>query len=242
MRANRIYLPGMIFHLTHRCHNRSFLLKSACYRSEYRERLRLASKRFKVALLDYSITSNHTHEIAMELREGGISRMMQALEGDFAGSFNRRKHRKGAFWEDRYHCTMIEDGVHLWNGLRYIDLNMVRAGVVAHPSDWQWCGYRELMGERKRYRLLETELLLELLRVPDIKIFREEYEAGIQRDIAAKKLIRERMWTESIAVGSKAYVTRIAAKLRYERLKTFIEEREDGSCAIWESTAPYDVG
>jgi putative transposase len=232
-RANRFQLPGMICHLTHRCHNRSFLLGFDCYRSEYRERLRLASKKFNVAILNFCLTSNHTHDVAVELRRGGISRMMQALEGEFAGSFNRRKHRKGAFWEDRYHSTMIEDGEHLWNCIKYVDLNMVRAGVVSHPFEWQWCGYQELVGERTRYRLLDLELLLNLLGIPDIASFRLEYKDRIQRDLAAKKLNRERRWTESIAVGSKAYVTEIAATLRYKRLKPVIEEEEDGSCVVW---------
>jgi putative transposase len=231
-RANRFQLPGMICHLTHRCHNRSFLLAFACYRSEYRERLRLASKKFNVAILNYCLTSNHTHDIAVELRRGGISRMMQALEGDFAGSFNRRKHRRGAFWEDRYHGTMVEDGEHLWNCIKYVDLNMVRAGVVSHPSEWQWCGYHELVGERTRYRLLDLELLLDLLGIPDIESFRLEYMHRIQRDIAEKKLDRERRWAESIAVGSKAYVTRIAATLRYKRLKPIIEESEVSKYSI----------
>ena len=238
-RANRFQLPGMICHLTHRCHNRSFLLGFACYRSEYRERLRLASKKFNVAILNFCLTSNHTHDVAVELRRGGISRMMQALEGDFAGSFNRRKHRKGAYWEDRYHSTMIEDGEHLWNCIKYVDLNMVRAGVVSHPSEWQWCGYQELVGERTRYRLLDLELLLNLLGIPDIASFRLEYKDRIQRDIAAKKLDREKRWTESIAVGSKPYVIKIAATLRYKRLKPMIEEGEDGSCTIWEPFSKY---
>ena len=238
-RANRFHIPGMICHLTHRCHNRAFLLRSACYRSEYRECLRLAAKRFKVAQLNFCITSNHTHDIAIELRKGGISRMMQSLEGSFAGSFNRRKNRSGAFWEDRYHCTMIEDGEHLWNCIRYTDLNMVRAGVVLHPSDWAWCGYQELIGERTRYRLLDMDLLLELLRIPDIESFRTEYRARIECAIAEKKLSREKRWTESIAVGSKEYVTKIAAALRYRRFKPLIEENEDGSCAVWEPLSEY---
>ena len=98
-RANRFQQPGMICHLTHRCHNGSFLFRFARDRSEYRERLRQASRQFKVSLLDYSLTSNHTHEVAIESCSGGISRMMQKLEGDFASSFNRRKHRSGSFFE-----------------------------------------------------------------------------------------------------------------------------------------------
>jgi putative transposase len=229
----------MICHLTHRCHNGSFLLKFARDRSEYRERLRQASKEFGVSLLNYCLTSNHTHEIAIESWIGGISRMMQKLEGDFASSFNRRKHRSGSFFDDRYHCTMVEDGEHLWNCIQYVDLNMVRAGVVSHPRDWPWCGYQELVGEKTRYRLLEVDRLLDLLGKPDFESFSEAYRIRIQCAIEEKRLNREKCWTESIAVGGQAYVKKIAAAIRYERLRPRIEEREDGSWAVYEPSSDY---
>ena len=238
-RANRFQQPGMICHLTHRCHNRLFLLGFACDRDEYRERLRQEAKQFNVSILNHCLTSNHTHKIAIESRSGGISRMMQKLEGGFASHYNRRKHRSGAFWEDRYHCTMIEDGEHLWNCLQYVDLNMVRAGVVSHPSDWPWCGYQELVGERSRYRLLDVDRLLELLGVADLGSFRTEYQERILRTIEAKRLNREKCWTESIAVGGKEYVTKIAATIRDERLRPRIEEEKNGSWAVWESSSIY---
>ena len=232
-RANRFIQPGMICHLTHRCHNRSFLFRFARDRSEYRERLRLASGQFGVSILNYCLTSNHTHNIAIESKPGGISRMMQKLEGDFAGYFNRRKHRSGSFWEDRYHCTMVEDGEHLWNCIEYVDLNMVRAGVVSHPVEWAWCGYRELVGEKTRYRLLDMDCLLELLGKNDLESFVEEYRARIEQEIAARKLKREKCWTESIAVGSQAYVRTIAAAVRRERLRPRIEKGENDSWSVW---------
>jgi len=46
----------------------------------------------------------------------------------------RHLYRKGAFWEDRYHATAVEKERHLIRCMIYIDLNMVRAGVVDHPS------------------------------------------------------------------------------------------------------------
>ena len=233
-RANRFQQTGVVCHLTHRCHDRAFLLGFARDRSEYRERLRLASKEFGVSLLNYALTSNHTHEIAIESRQGAVSRMMQKLEGDFASFFNRRKRRSGAFWEDRYHCTMVEDGEHLWNCILYVDLNMVRAGVVSHPDEWPWCGYKELVGEKFRYRLLDVERLLALLGAPDPESFRREYRERIQQAISEKNLKREKCWTESIAVGTEAYVRRIAASIRHERLRPRITEREDGSWAVWE--------
>jgi len=194
-----------------------------------------------VSLLNYCLTSNHTHAIAVESKTGGISRMMQKLEGDFAASYNRRKHRSGSYWEDRYHCTMVEDGEHLWNCIQYVDLNMVRAGVVNHPREWPWCGYQELTGEKTRYRLLNVGRVLELLGMPDLEFFVSEYQARIRRAIEEKRLSREKCWTESIAVGREEYVRKIAGTIRRERLRPRIEESNDGYWAVWEAAPKYQL-
>ena len=46
----------------------------------------------------------------------------------------------------------------------YMDLNMVRAGVVRHPSEWPHCGYGEIQKAPRRYRLIDSRTLMELLR------------------------------------------------------------------------------
>jgi putative transposase len=240
-RANRFRQAGMICHLTHRCHNGDFLFRFARDRSEYRERLREASKKFGVSLLNYCITSSHSHEIAIESRVGGISRMMQKVEGEFASSYNRRKNRGGAFWRDRFHCTMVEDGDHLWNCIQYVDLNMVRAGVVLHPCEWQWCGFLELIGDKNRYRLLDVNRLLELLGIRDFGSFQTMYRDRIQRAITEEKLRRQRFWTESIAVGSRGFVGDIAASIRFRHRRLQIEDTGTGAWAVWETTADYSA-
>ena len=58
--------------------------------------------------------------------------------------YNQRKNRNGAFWEDRYHATAVSSDRHLIQCIAYIDLNMVRAGVVNHPSEWNFGGYNEI--------------------------------------------------------------------------------------------------
>jgi putative transposase len=238
-RANRFFQPGLIYHLTHRCHDGSHLFRFGRDRSEYCLRLRLALKEFGVSLLNYSITSNHTHLIATQSSDGSISRMMQKLEGDFAGYYNRRKHRTGAFWADRFHCTMVEDGKHLQNCLIYVDLNMVRASVVTHPSQWIWCGYLELIGEKKRCRLLHRKRLIQLLDYPDLATFQKAYCDQVQHAIEEKRLQREGFWTASIAVGCESYVKRIAAAIKGSRRKPIIDKGKNGAWTIRESMSVY---
>jgi len=79
----------------------------------------------------------------------------------FSGWYNLRKRHRGGSWSDRYHYTLVDDGTYAWNCMKYIDLNLVRAGLVHHPSEWRWCGYDELTGGRQRYRLLDLDSVLE---------------------------------------------------------------------------------
>lgn len=47
------FFLGHIYHVTHRCHDKSFLLKFARDRNDYRERLRKALEHYDVSVLGY---------------------------------------------------------------------------------------------------------------------------------------------------------------------------------------------
>ena len=213
-RANRYILPGRIYHLTHRCHDRQFLLRFAKDRDGYRHRLREALRSVNASLLTYNITSNHVHLLTYADATEQIAELMQQVAGEFARDYNRRKQRSGAFWEGRYHATMVGSGEYLWECLRYVELNMVRCGVVKHPADWAWSGYGELMGWRKRNRLLDEEKLLWLLRCEDTAAFRKQFNWWLEDAMINDRLRREAKWSQSIAVGDRAYLETIDQQIR----------------------------
>jgi len=220
-RANRYIIPGQYYHVTHRCHNKAFLLKFARDRNEYRQRLRELLPSVAVHLLGFTITSNHVHLLlqsrASHQSTDEISQLMQLMQGQHAQAFNRRRQRHGAYWEDRFHATMVEGGRHLWRCLVYIDMNMVRAGVVAHPRDWEWSGYHELMGTRLRYKLVDMECLLAAVGAGSLEEFREHYAHAIEERLAQRAVAREPAWTESLAVGSQDFLERMAGQLTQRR-------------------------
>jgi len=239
-RANRYIQPGHLYHLTHRCHNRQFLFKFGVTRTEYRHRLRLAARRHKVSLLNYSITCNHTHLLAEAADTEAISSMMQQLEGEFAEWYNRRKGRSGGFWSDRYHCTMVEGSRYAWNCLQYIDLNMVRAGVVRHPDEWRWCGYDELTGQRSRYRLVDLDSLQKWFDGMSRAEFIEAYRRSINDAIAAHRLKRDPVWTEAIAVGSEEFVRRVSDEIK-TRVKLEVDEAGEGVWVVRDPEVSYSA-
>ncbi len=131
-RGHRLPGGGGVFHWTHRCHNRAFLLKFACDRDAYRVKLRQRLQEHKLWLLDYCLTSNHVHLLVDAEDRAEIGTWMQRVAGEFARAYNRRQGRSNAFWGDNDHATLVEEGDYLWRCLCYMELNMTRAGVVSH--------------------------------------------------------------------------------------------------------------
>ena len=132
---------------------------------------------------------------------------------------------------------MIEPGGHLERCLVYIDLNMVRCRVVAHPREWTWCGYQELMGLRERFRIVDSQRVLELLGGVSVEEFRQHYEELILERIAKDDLKRDPRWTEAIAVGSEGFVRQMAELIR-GRQKLEINGTS-GTWTLEEAEIPY---
>ncbi|MCA1805928.1 MAG: transposase [Xanthomonadaceae bacterium] len=85
-----------------------------------------ARLRYGLCVLNYIVTSNHIHLLVRDQGKGEISSAMQLIAGQIAQRFNRRKGRRGAFWEDRYHATAVETG-NTWRA----------AGCISTSI---WCG------------------------------------------------------------------------------------------------------
>jgi len=237
-RANRLRGDGGIFHLTHRCHNRAFLLKFARDRDAYRAKLREHVQQFGVSVLDYCLTSNHVHLLVDAPGRLAVSGFMRDVASEFARAYNQRKHRTNAFWGDTYHATLVEGGEYLWQCLCYIELNMVRCGVVEHPRDWAWVGFHEIMGRRKRYRLIDVERLCWRLHADNVEEVRKNLIASLAERIARDEVKRESCWTESLAVGSLGFVEKVKPLILFRR-KTEMVPRADDMWVLQEAAIPY---
>mgnify|MGYP000863236323 CR=1 FL=1 len=240
-RAKRHYLPGHVWHITHRCHKKEFLLKFARDRRRWLQWLFEARKRYGLCILNYMVTSNHIHLL---VADGGgrevIPKSLQLIAGRTGQEYNQRKNRNGAFWEDRYHATAVSSDHHLIQCMVYIDLNMVRAGAVNHPSEWNFGGYNEIHKPHERYALIDCNRLMDLLHFSSIDDLRSFHKESVERVLREKNYVREGRWTESIAVGSKSFVEDIKAKLSIRAKGRQVVE-SSGAHQLRDAQAPYDV-
>jgi REP element-mobilizing transposase RayT len=80
-RANRHFLPGQVWHITHRCHERAFLLKFGRDRLHYLHWLLQAKNRFGLCVLDDSVTCNYIHPPVQDTAAEVIARSIQLTAG-----------------------------------------------------------------------------------------------------------------------------------------------------------------
>ena len=200
----------------------------------------MAKKRFGLSVLNYIVTSNHIHLLVYDTGTKVIPKSMQLIVGRTAQQFNQRKKRKGAFWEDRYHATAVQTGDHLIRCLVYIDLNMVRAGAVSHPSRWQASGYPEIQTPPMRKRIINVEILTELCEIYNVDNFRTIHRQWVEDALKENRLVREAKWSEAIAVGNERYVEKTQRSLGLRAKARSCQSTVDGF-QLKEEVGEYSV-
>jgi putative transposase len=73
---------------------------------------------------------------------------MHTFARNYVGLFNGRHGRTGTLWEGRYKACLVDSGPYFLACSRYIELNPVRAWMVARPDDYPWSSYGAHVGER----------------------------------------------------------------------------------------------
>lgn len=117
--------------------------------------------------------------------------------------------------------------------MTYIDLNMVRAGAVSHPAEWEVCGFSEIQNPWDRKGVIDFEELCRLLGEPDRERVAVRLKKSAEESLRTSR--RDAAWTSAVGVGDEAYLTelkrRLGSRALYRRL-----ECEDGVYMLRDAT------
>jgi len=96
----------------------------------------------------WALLPNHAHLL---VRTGSrpLARSMRSLLGGYAGAFNRRHHRIGHLFQNRYKSIVVEEEPYLLELVRYLHLNPLRAKVLPDLRTlkrFRWTGHSALLG------------------------------------------------------------------------------------------------
>jgi putative transposase len=140
-RLPRYNLPGQPQHVILRGNNRNIIFAAEEDYHFFIECLQRAVEEHGCAIHAYVLMTNHVHLLMTPAREDSISKTMQSLGRRYVQYFNFTQKRTGTLWEGRYKATLIDSEQYLLTCYRYIELNPVRANMVAHPREYPWSSY-----------------------------------------------------------------------------------------------------
>jgi putative transposase len=124
-------------HVTQRGNARQFVLSSDAERAVYLGLLREHAGLHGLSILGYCLMSNHVHLVVIPRTADALTVVLKQTHGRYAAYWNSSHCSSGHVWQGRYYSCPLGEG-HLWEALRYAELNPVRAGMVAEASAWEW--------------------------------------------------------------------------------------------------------
>jgi putative transposase len=147
-RQPRLTVPDYPHHIIQRGNNRQAIFHKPADYQAYLGLLLEASRQHQVAIHSYVLMTNHVHLLATPQDDTGLPLMMQQVGRSYVRLFNRQYERTGTLFEGRYKSTLIQTERYLLACMAYIDLNPVRAAMVALPQDYGWSSYGHYIGAR----------------------------------------------------------------------------------------------
>jgi putative transposase len=136
-RLPRLVLPGLPHHVTQRGNGRQPTFFEQADYALYLDLFAHAAERAHADIWAYCLMPNHVHTIIVPSDEDGLRRTFGDLHRRYTGYINARARRTGHLWQGRFGSVAMDEA-HLYNAVRYVSLNPVRAGLVKRAADWQW--------------------------------------------------------------------------------------------------------
>jgi putative transposase len=140
-RRGRYFLPDQPLHVIQRGNNRGAIFFAEADCLCYRDWLALAAEEYGCAIHAYVLMTNHVHLLVTPRAADSLPRMMQSLGRRYVRHVNALYRRTGTLWEGRYRAAPLDSEAYFLACSRYIELNPVRARMVARPGDYRWSSY-----------------------------------------------------------------------------------------------------
>jgi putative transposase len=140
-RQRRYRLPGYPQHVVQRGNDRQHTFFAPADYGRYRDFLSRAAVEHCCAIHAYVLMTNHVHLLATPGLACSLPKMMQSIGRIYVQYFNATHRRTGTLWEGRYRAAIVDDENYLLTCMRYIELNPVRAQIVASPSHFPWSSF-----------------------------------------------------------------------------------------------------
>ena len=141
VRLARIVVPAVPHHVTQRGNRWQTVFFGdddyRCYLALLSEHARSAG----VATWAWCLMPNHVHLVLVPPTPDALRRALSEAHRRYSRMVNFRQGWRGYLWQGRFASCPLDEG-HALAAARYVELNPVRARLVARAADWPWSSAR----------------------------------------------------------------------------------------------------
>ncbi len=137
----RLVVPGLPHHVTQRGNRGQTVFRSQMDLRKYCAVADRCLEENGVEVMAFCLMPNHVHFVLVPPEEDSLSKVMHRMNTTFALYSNLTWSCSGHLWQGRFFSCALDE-THLYNALRYVELNPVRAGMVVRPVEYRWSSAR----------------------------------------------------------------------------------------------------
>lgn len=148
-RLPRSYIKTPFLHVMTQGINKSYIFEKEEDIKQYIKIMKNLSKEQEIEIIAYCIMNNHAHILIKteDLKE--LSKYMQRLNTIYGKYYNQKYNRVGYVFRDRYQSEGIYSEEHLYNCIKYIYENPVKAGICNKAEEYLYSNYKKIDKELK---------------------------------------------------------------------------------------------
>jgi len=212
-RLHRIDVPGVAQHVIVRGVDRHPCFFGDADYEAYLAILHASAARCQCTVHAFVLMTNHVHLPLSGNVARAVSATMHLVGLRYVGQVNRFYGRTGTLFEGRFRSSLVQTERYLLTCMRYVELNPVRACMVARPGDYRWSSFRSNAGLAPMGWLVPHEVYLRLggTAAERIEAYRALFRTALDpEDIAAIRLHANK----SCALGDARFQASIAAMVQ----------------------------
>ena len=147
-RIARLVVTGIPHHITQRGNYRQVVFSGKEDYRRYIEWLKEYHSKYSLSILAFCLMPNHIHVIVIPHKEDSLAKTFNTCHMRYSQYFNKKQKARGHLWQGRFYSCPLDEG-HLYEAVRYVENNPVRAKLAKDARGWEFSSARHHLGCEK---------------------------------------------------------------------------------------------
>ena len=145
-RESRCLAANVPVHITQRGNNKQNIFHSDEDKGFYLKAFMKYKRKYRIKVYAWCLMDNHIHVVLESPSAASISKLFHDLNTKYVMYYNRVHKKSGRLFGDRFFSSLLSDE-HMYEAIRYVELNPYRARMEAKVADYPWTSAHERLGK-----------------------------------------------------------------------------------------------